>query len=179
MASGYDICGLSPADIKTIDKYRRRVSREADNNTKSEDFEFARNGFQYFYFRIVLKSEPYAGQVHIIEQKLVYGGPPDVYIYPVNGPKCTFLTPIWHANISTGGSICLDVLKDNWSITMFTAAAVKAIELLIANPNIESPNNKEAANMMVSDIAAFNKKVASYYNYGAASSAVKDLFITK
>ena len=32
--------------------------------------------------------------------------------YPFKPPKIIFLTPIYHCNVSSQGSICLDVLKD-------------------------------------------------------------------
>lgn len=35
--------------------------------------------------------------------------------YPFSPPVCKFVTRIWHPNISSQtGTICLDVLKENW-----------------------------------------------------------------
>ena len=35
--------------------------------------------------------------------------------YPSKAPKITFLTPMFHPNIYRDGSICLDILDNNWS----------------------------------------------------------------
>ena len=51
---------------------------------------------------------PYAGGVFFV---LIHF-PPD---YPFKPPKVQFQTKVYHPNVNTQGSICLDILKEQWS----------------------------------------------------------------
>ena len=51
---------------------------------------------------------PYSGGVFFLDLHF----PVD---YPFKPPKVTFVTKIYHPNINQNGSICLDILRDQWS----------------------------------------------------------------
>lgn len=51
---------------------------------------------------------PYAGGVFFLSITF----PTD---YPFKPPKVSFSTKIYHPNINSNGSICLDILRDQWS----------------------------------------------------------------
>lgn len=51
---------------------------------------------------------PYTGGVFFLNIQF----PTD---YPFKPPKVSFTTRIYHPNINSNGSICLDILRDQWS----------------------------------------------------------------
>lgn len=51
---------------------------------------------------------PYSGGVFFV----MIHFPPD---YPFKPPKVQFQTKVYHPNVNSQGSICLDILKEQWS----------------------------------------------------------------
>ena len=75
---------------------------------------------------------PYSGGVFFLNIQF----PTD---YPFKPPKVTFVTRIYHPNINSNGSICLDILKDQWSPALTISKVLLSISSLLTDPNSEDP----------------------------------------
>jgi ubiquitin-protein ligase len=66
--------------------------------------------------------------------------------YPFNPPELTFITKIYHPNISlSNGSICIDILKDQWSAALKLKSIFLSISALLSNPNPDDPLESDIA----------------------------------
>ena len=54
---------------------------------------------------------------------------------------------MFHPNIYTNGSICLDILQHNWSPIYDVCAILTSIQSLLTDPNPNSPANVQAAKL--------------------------------
>lgn len=86
-------------------------------------------------FSYVQGDSPYAGGVFFLSIMF----PTD---YPFKPPKVSFTTKIYHPNINANGSICLDILRDQWSPALTISKGKlrwKPVLFLRTNSQINSP----------------------------------------
>jgi peroxin-4 len=60
-----------------------------------------------------------------------------------------FATPVVHANVSLQtGEVCLDLLKEAWTPAYSVLECVRAVRLLLACPEPDSPLNVDVAALL-------------------------------
>jgi ubiquitin-conjugating enzyme E2 D len=79
--------------------------------------------------------------------------------YPFKAPKVKFITKIYHPNINISGSICLDILQNNWSPALTVSKTLLSISSLLTDPNPDDPLVGDIAKLYKENITEY-KKVA-------------------
>ena len=75
--------------------------------------------------------------------------------YPFKPAKINFTTRIYHPNINSNGSICQDILKEQWYPALSISKVLLSISSLLTDANPDDPLVPEIAQIYKNDRAKF------------------------
>uniref|UniRef100_A0A7S4MI10 UBC core domain-containing protein n=1 Tax=Prymnesium polylepis TaxID=72548 RepID=A0A7S4MI10_9EUKA len=105
---------------------------------------------------------PYEGGIF----KLKIDFPAD---YPFKPPKLQFITKIYHCNVNSNGSICLDILQSQWSPALTIGKVLLSICSLLTDPNPDDPLVPEIAKLYKENRKKHDENALDYTKKYASS----------
>nr|AVV64050.1 proteasome subunit alpha type-6 [Anisakis simplex] len=111
---------------------------------------------------------PYEGGIYSLDISI-----PDEY--PFQPPVCKFITRIWHPNISSQtGTICLDILKEQWAASLTLRTVLLSIQALLTLPEPNDPQDAVVARQFLDSPALFKRTAKFWAQHYANAKGPKD-----
>eukprot|EP01087_Luapelamoeba_hula_P023944 TRINITY_DN8940_c0_g1_i1.p1 TRINITY_DN8940_c0_g1~~TRINITY_DN8940_c0_g1_i1.p1 ORF type:complete len:172 (-),score=17.81 TRINITY_DN8940_c0_g1_i1:217-693(-) len=81
--------------------------------------------------------------------------------YPSKPPKCRFPAGFFHPNVYPSGTVCLSILneEEDWKPSITVKQVLLGIQELLTTPNPDSPAQKEAYALFVTDPSEYKRRV--------------------
>jgi ubiquitin-conjugating enzyme E2 D/E len=139
----------SPSTHNTITMALKRINKELTDLGRDPPSSCSAGpiGDDLFHWQATImgpSDSPYSGGVFF----LAIHFPTD---YPFKPPKVNFTTRIYHPNINSNGSICLDILRDQWSPALTISKVLLSICSMLTDPNPDDPLVPEIAHVYKTD----------------------------
>jgi len=95
--------------------------------------------------------------------------------YPFIPPKVKFVTRLWHPNVSSQtGTICLDILKDQWAASMTLRTVLLSIQALLNSPEPNDPQDAVVAKQCISNPTMFRATAQFWAQTYADAPGIRD-----
>ena len=158
-------CLICHVFITTVSKFRghmalKRINKELQDLGRDPPAQCSAGpvGDDLFHWQATIMGppdSPYAGGVFF----LTIHFPTD---YPFKPPKVAFSTRIYHPNINSNGSICLDILRSQWSPALTISKVLLSICSLLCDPNPDDPLVPDVARIYKTDRAKYNESAKEW-----------------
>eukprot|EP00919_Chromeraceae_sp_WS-2016_P044162 GHVR01105245.1.p1 GENE.GHVR01105245.1~~GHVR01105245.1.p1 ORF type:complete len:168 (+),score=23.31 GHVR01105245.1:42-506(+) len=79
--------------------------------------------------------------------------------YPDKPPTVRFNTEMFHPNVFSDGTLCLDIIQDQWKPVYTIGTILTSIQSLLTDPFTGSPANAQASKLFDTDRREYNKRV--------------------
>lgn len=140
---------LPPTAYTTVAMALKRINKELTDLGRDPPSSCSAGpiGEDLFHWQATIMGpgdSPYSGGVFF----LAIHFPTD---YPFKPPKVNFTTRIYHPNINSNGSICLDILRDQWSPALTISKVLLSICSMLTDPNPDDPLVPEIAHVYKTD----------------------------
>lgn len=139
---------------KRIKKELEEISKEPPSNCSAGPIN-PDNIFEWGATILGPAESPYAGGV--FKLNIIFNEK-----YPFKPPKVKFITRIFHPNINSNGSICLDILNVNWSPALTITKLLLSISSLLTDPNPNDPLVKSIADMYINQKDEYNRRAREF-----------------
>jgi len=110
------------------------------------------NNLSLVYFPLHLHPKPLPGGVFSL--RMTFGEQ-----YPEKPPRVRFTSEVFHPNVYSDGTLCMDIIQDQWSPIHNVCTLLTSIQSLLTDPNPASPANPEAAQLYTEDVKQYNRRV--------------------
>ncbi|KAG6472584.1 hypothetical protein ZIOFF_070050 [Zingiber officinale] len=151
---------LRAIDSGTLVMASKRIQKELRDLEKDPPVSCSAGpvGEDMFHWQATImgpSESPFAGGIFLVNIHF----PPD---YPFKPPKVSFRTKVYHPNINSNGSICLDILKEQWSPALTISKVLLSICSLLTDPNPDDPLVPEIAHIYKIDRAKYETTARSW-----------------